>query len=118
LAGFGEEGDEECHNCIQDSKWRRICPPPAYQEIRFHMIFDIKMEDFRRKARFVGLGVSLLHGKLNTQSDGMECVFALFNFNLLLSKNNNISLRGLRKSARRCACALMSVYGAALHIKI
>ena len=24
-------------------------PPPGYQKIRFHMIFDIKMEDFRRK---------------------------------------------------------------------
>ena len=28
-------------------------PPPYYQEIRCHMIFDIKMEDFRRKARYV-----------------------------------------------------------------
>ena len=26
-------------------------PPPTYQEIRCHMIFDIKMEDFRKKAR-------------------------------------------------------------------
>ena len=25
-------------------------PPPKYQEIRCHMIFDINMEDFRRKA--------------------------------------------------------------------
>jgi hypothetical protein len=31
------------------------------------------------------------------------CVFPV---NLLLSQNNNISLRRLRKSARRCACAL------------
>jgi hypothetical protein len=30
--------------------------PPTYQEIRFHMIFDVKMEDFRRKARFVSGG--------------------------------------------------------------
>jgi hypothetical protein len=30
----------------------------------------------------------------------------LFPVNLLLSQNNNIILRGLRKSARRCACAL------------
>jgi hypothetical protein len=29
---------------------------PTYQEIRCHMIFDIKMEDFRRKARFVAGG--------------------------------------------------------------
>jgi hypothetical protein len=26
---------------------------PTYQEIRCHMIFDVKMEDFHRKARFV-----------------------------------------------------------------
>jgi hypothetical protein len=30
--------------------------PPIYQEIRCHMIFDIKMEDFQRKARFVDGG--------------------------------------------------------------
>ena len=27
--------------------------PPGYQKIRCHMIFDVKMEDFRRKARLV-----------------------------------------------------------------
>ena len=31
-------------------------PPPTYQEIRCHMIFDIKMEYFRRKARYVAGG--------------------------------------------------------------
>jgi hypothetical protein len=30
--------------------------PPTYQEIRCHMIFDVKMEDFRFKARFVAGG--------------------------------------------------------------
>jgi hypothetical protein len=30
--------------------------PPTYQEIRCHMIFDVKMEDFRRKAQFVAGG--------------------------------------------------------------
>jgi hypothetical protein len=30
--------------------------PPTYQEIRCHMIVDVKMEDFRRKARFVDGG--------------------------------------------------------------
>jgi hypothetical protein len=30
--------------------------PPTYQKIRCHMIFDAKMEDFRRKARFVAGG--------------------------------------------------------------
>jgi hypothetical protein len=36
----------------------------------------------------------------------VECACALFPANLLVSQNNNISLRGLRKSARRRACAL------------
>jgi hypothetical protein len=30
--------------------------PPTYQEIRCHMIFDVKMEGLRRKARFVAGG--------------------------------------------------------------
>jgi hypothetical protein len=30
--------------------------PPTYQEIRCHIIFDVKMEDFRRKARCVAGG--------------------------------------------------------------
>jgi hypothetical protein len=30
--------------------------PQTYQEIHYHIIFDIKMEDFRRKARFVSGG--------------------------------------------------------------
>jgi hypothetical protein len=31
-------------------------PPPTYQEICCHMIFDVKMEDFMRNARFVDGG--------------------------------------------------------------
>ncbi len=31
-------------------------PPPTYQEIRCHLVFDIKMEDFQRKARLVAGG--------------------------------------------------------------
>jgi hypothetical protein len=30
--------------------------PPTYQEIRCHMIFDVKMKDVRHKARFVECG--------------------------------------------------------------
>jgi hypothetical protein len=30
--------------------------PPTYQDIRCHIIFDVKMEDFLRKARFVAGG--------------------------------------------------------------
>jgi hypothetical protein len=54
----------------------------------------------------VVLGGSLLHGQLNTYSEGVESACALFPVNPLLSQNNNISLRGLSKSARRRACAL------------
>jgi len=32
-------------------------PPPGYQFVRCHMIFDVKMEDFRRKARLVALEI-------------------------------------------------------------
>ena len=31
-------------------------PPPTYQDIICHMIFDIKMKDFRKKALFVAGG--------------------------------------------------------------
>jgi hypothetical protein len=30
--------------------------PPTYQQITCHMIFDVKLEDFRRKARFMAGG--------------------------------------------------------------
>jgi hypothetical protein len=45
-------------------------------------------------------------------------VCALFPVNHLMSQNNNMSLRGIKKSARRRACALLSMHGAALDIKI
>jgi hypothetical protein len=45
-------------------------------------------------------------------------VCALFPVNHMLSNNNNISLRGLRKSVRRRACVLLGVHGAALDIKV
>ncbi|KAI2495111.1 Reverse transcriptase (RNA-dependent DNA polymerase) [Fragilaria crotonensis] len=31
-------------------------PPPTYQEIRCHLVFDVKMENFQRKARLVAGG--------------------------------------------------------------
>ena len=31
-------------------------PPPTFQEMRCHLIFDVKMEDFQRKARLVAGG--------------------------------------------------------------
>lgn len=33
-----------------------VAPPPDHQFMRCHMIFDVKMEDFRRKARLVAGG--------------------------------------------------------------
>jgi hypothetical protein len=46
------------------------------------------------------------------------CVCVLFPANLLLSQNNNISLRSISKSTHRRACALMGVHGTDLDIKI
>lgn len=31
-------------------------PPPTFQEMRCHLVFDVKMEDFQRKARLVAGG--------------------------------------------------------------
>ena len=31
-------------------------PPPTFQEIRCHLVFDVKMENFQRKARLVAGG--------------------------------------------------------------
>jgi hypothetical protein len=52
----------------------------------------------------------LLHGQVNTYSDGVEGVcFVLLSIFWCL-KIYNLSLRGLRKSARRRACALERVW--------
>jgi hypothetical protein len=69
--------------------------------------------------RFAGLGGLLVawETKYIIIWNGM-CVCALFPANLLLSKTNNISLRGLRKRTRRHTWALMGVHGTALDIKI
>ncbi|KAI2491971.1 Reverse transcriptase (RNA-dependent DNA polymerase) [Fragilaria crotonensis] len=31
-------------------------PPPTFQEIKCHLVFDVKMEDFQQKARLVAVG--------------------------------------------------------------
>jgi hypothetical protein len=33
-----------------------VMVPPTYQQIRCHLIFDLKIESFRRKAHFVAGG--------------------------------------------------------------
>ena len=35
---------------------KRYQPPPGYQYMQCHMIFEIKLDGFRRKARLVGAG--------------------------------------------------------------
>jgi hypothetical protein len=55
MAGCNEEGDEEFQNSFKILNGEESAPP-TYQEISGHMIFDVKMEDFRRNARFVAGG--------------------------------------------------------------
>ena len=31
-------------------------PPPTFQQIRCHLVYDVKMEDFQRKARLAAGG--------------------------------------------------------------
>jgi hypothetical protein len=55
--------------------------------------------------RFAGLGGFLVAWATQYIIIWVEFICALFTANLLLSQNVNISLRGLRKSMHRCACA-------------
>jgi hypothetical protein len=56
--------------------------------------------------RFAGLGGFLVAWATQYIIRWVEFICALFPANLLLSQNDNISLRGLRKSMHRRACAL------------
>jgi hypothetical protein len=56
--------------------------------------------------RFAGLGGFLVAWATQYIIRWVEFICALFPDNLLLSQNDNISLRGLRKSMHRRACAL------------
>ncbi len=42
--------------------------PLTYQEIQCHMVWDVKMEDFHRKARFVAVGHMTETPALNTHA--------------------------------------------------
>jgi hypothetical protein len=46
--------------------------PPTYQEILSDMIFDVKMEDFRRKAQFVAGGYTTDTPHAMTYASGMS----------------------------------------------
>jgi hypothetical protein len=55
--------------------------PPTYQEIRCHMIFDVKMEDFCRKGRFVAGGhtADIPHAMTYTSFVSRESVRVILN---------------------------------------
>jgi hypothetical protein len=56
--------------------------------------------------RFAGLGGFLVAWEIQYIIRWVEFICALFPANLLLSQNDNISLRGLKKIMHRRACAL------------
>jgi len=47
--------------------------PPCFQEINRHLIFDFKMEDFRRKARLVAGGHMTDTPTTNTYASVISC---------------------------------------------
>jgi len=47
--------------------------PPCFQEINCHLIFDVKMEDFRRKARLVAGGPMTDTPTTNTYASVVSC---------------------------------------------
>jgi hypothetical protein len=55
LAGCSKEGDEERPHCISNL-YGEEAVPPTYQKNLCHLIFDVKMEDLRRKTLFVAGG--------------------------------------------------------------
>jgi hypothetical protein len=48
--------------------------PPTYQEIRCHMIFDVKMKDFRHNTRFVA------GGHTTDNPHAMTCAWSSFRY--------------------------------------
>jgi hypothetical protein len=68
--------------------------------------------------RFAGLGGFLIAWATTSITRWNGICVCCFPVNLLLSQNNNISFRGLRKRTRIHAWALLSVHDAALDIKI
>jgi hypothetical protein len=47
--------------------------PPTYQKIQCHMVWDVKMEDFSRKARFVAGGHMTETPASNTYASVVSC---------------------------------------------
>jgi hypothetical protein len=56
--------------------------PPTYEEISCHMIFDVKMEDFRRKARFVAGGHTTYIPHAMTYASVVSCESVIIPLNL------------------------------------
>ena len=69
--------------------------PPAHQHVRCHIIFDIKMEDFRRKARYVAQGntteapVTLTYASV-VSSESVKITLTLAALNNLEVKSGDI----------------------------
>ena len=55
MAGRRRKRNGKDINCVQ-ILGNNESPPPTFQEIHCHLVFDVKMEDFQRKARLVAGG--------------------------------------------------------------
>ena len=65
--------------------------PRDHQFVRCHMIFDVKMEDFRRKARFVAGGHMTETPKCTTYSSVVE--HETVQITLTISALNNLQVK-------------------------
>ena len=55
VAGWYWKVNDCCSRCIQKLN-KRDQPPPGYKYMKCHIIFEIKLDGFQRKARLVGSG--------------------------------------------------------------
>ena len=57
MVGCHTTGNKNVRHVFEAYKGNKEDLPPGYQQIKYHMIFDIKLgKDFRRKAQLVGGG--------------------------------------------------------------
>ena len=62
--------------------------PPCFQEINYHLIFDVKMEDFCRKARLVAGGHMTNRPTTNTYASVVSRELVCIAFTLAAALNN------------------------------
>ena len=65
----------------------------GYNQIRCHMIFDVKMEDFRLKTRLVANGLMTKTPKCQTYSSVLS--YETVRISLTISALNDIKVKGL-----------------------